>query len=299
MILSRREALLSGVAIKGRFGSDDPHVPLVPFGPHLVSRLMVGGNPISGNSHVSNSMSLEMRDYFTAQNVLKLLRDCEQAGINTWQSRGDSHIIRLLNDHRLEGGHLRWIAQTASEMADIPRNIRTLAGAGAIGIYHHGSQTDRFWAAGKIEQAREMLKVMRDTGVRVGLGTHIPEVIDYVESRAWDFDFYMTCVYNLTRPPEERRKLAGEPVDEELFWEPDRERMLTRVRQTSKQCLIFKVYGACRRCNSTSEMRSALDQVAAFAKPTDCVVIGMFPKRSEQVRENCRLFAEVFSKAAS
>lgn len=271
-------------------GSHEVTLPLVAFGPHRISRLIVGGNPVSGNSHVSAELSREMRDYFTAANVLKLLRECEQAGINTWQSRGDRHILRLLNEHRLEGGRLQWIAQTASELADIPAHIRQLAAEGAIGIYHHGTQTDRFWAAGKIEQAREMLKVIRDTGVRVGLGTHVPEVIDYAESKGWDLDFYMTSVYNLSRPHD--------PTLGDAFDDADREKMLERVRRTSKQCLIFKVYGASRHCGSPEQMLAALRLVAAYAKPADCVVIGMFPKYREQVRENCRLFCEAFQPAS-
>ena len=240
-----------------------------------------------------------MLDYFTAANVKKLLRECEQAGINTWQSRGDRHIMRLLHEHRLEGGRIQWIAQTASEFADIARNIREIASLKPVGIYHHGSQTDKFWAAGKIEQAREMLKVMRQTGVQVGLGTHIPEVIDYVESKDWDLDFYMTCVYNLSRSKEEAERLAGRPIADEFFWDPDREKMLERVRRTSKPCLIFKVYGASRKCGSPEQMLEALRLVFRYAKPSDCVVIGMFPKYSEQVRENCRLAGEALAPSRS
>ena len=293
MPVSRREAMLAPIAV----GAAPLGVPKVSFGDHRISRLIVGGNPISGNSHLSSKVSSEMVDYFTAANVMKLLDDCQAAGITTWQSRGDKHVRRLLHEHRLAGGRVHWIAQTASEFADIPRNIRQIAAAGAIGIYHHGSQTDRFWKAGKIDQAREMLKVMRDAGVRVGLGTHIPEVVDYVESKDWDVDFYMTCLYNLSRRAEETRRLAGDSHTGELFWNPDREEMLKRVRQTARQCLIFKVYGAGRECASRGRMGNALRQVAASAKPSDCIVIGMFPKHSEQVRENCRLFTTAFVKA--
>jgi len=203
--------------------------------------------------------------------------------------------MRLLHEHRLEGGRIQWIAQTASEFADIARNIREIASLKPVGIYHHGSQTDKFWAAGKIEQAREMLKVMRQAGVQVGLGTHIPEVIDYVESKDWDLDFYMTCVYNLSRSKEEAARLAGRPIPDEFFWDPDREKMLERVRRTSKPCLIFKVYGASRKCGSPEQMLEALRLVFRYAKPSDCVVIGMFPKYSEQVRENCRLAGEALA----
>ncbi|HZT33779.1 MAG TPA: hypothetical protein VFA33_28070 [Bryobacteraceae bacterium] len=276
MQLTRRGILMAPLAAPAVTTED---MPLVPFGRYSVSRLIVGGNPVSGNSHVSAALSAEMRDYFTAANVKKLLRDCEKAGINTWQSRGDRHILRLLNEYRLEGGAIQWIGQTASELADIPRNIREMAAAGAIGIYHHGSKTDALWADGRIGQVREMLKVMRQTGVQVGLGTHIPEVVDHVESEGWDLDFYMTAVYNLARPPE-------------LFRDEDREKMLARVRRTSKPCLIFKVYAASRQCDSPARMRAALGLVFRYAKPTDCVVIGMFPKHREQVRENCWLVRE-------
>ncbi len=297
---SRREALLGAAAVSAVRAVAAPNeFPTVKLGPHTVSRLIVGGNPVSGNSHTSDGLGREMRDYFTAENVKKMLRNCEQAGINTWQSRGDKHIQRLLTEYRGEGGRIQWIAQTASELADIPRHIRELASMKAVGIYHHGSQTDKFWAAGKIEQAREMCKVMRDVGVQVGLGTHIPEVIDYVESKAWDVDFYMTCLYNISRTKEEQEKLAGRKVDDQLFWHPDREKMLARVRQTTKPCLIFKVYGASRNCGSQAQMLDALRLAAKYAKPQDAIVIGMFPKHSEQVNQNCRLVMQALGETAA
>lgn len=298
MTITRRRALLAAAAVPAA-ASGRPGLPEAEFGSYRVSRLMVGGNPVSGNSHISPAVSREMLDWFTADNAKKLLRRCEQAGINVWQSRGDRHIMRLLREYRNEGGRIHWIAQTASELADIRRNIREIAAAGAIGIYHHGSRTDAWWAAGKIEQAREMLKVMRDAGVRVGLGTHIPEVVDYVESKGWDLDFYMTCLYNLSRPKEEAARLRGGAVDGELFWDPDRERMLERVRRTSRQCLIFKAYAAGRKCGSEEQMRSALRLVFESAKPSDCVILGMFPKHSEQVEQNCRLVREALAAVSS
>lgn len=284
--MTRREALLAAAAAAI---PAEPPMPRVRIGKHEFSRLMVGGNPISGNSHQSAEASREMRDYFTAENVKRLLRACEQAGINTWQSRGDRHIMRLLNEYRLEGGKIQWVAQTASELADIPRNIRECAAMGAAGVYHHGTATDRFWKEGKMEEVRSRLKVIRDTGALAGLATHIPAVIDYVESNGWDLDFYMTCLYNLSRTKEEASRLAGRPVEEEFFWEPDREEMLKRVRATRRPCFIFKVYGAGRRCATAADMRAAVRQVFEYAKPQDCVIIGMYPKLKEQVRENCAL----------
>ena len=297
MKLNRRN-LVFGAASSGWVSTTMSQLPQVTIGKHSFSRLIVGGNPISGNSHQSEEASREMENYFTAENTKRLLRNCEAAGINTWLARGDKHIVRLLNEYRLEGGRIQWIAQTASELASIPGNIRNIAAAGAVGIYHHGTQTDRYWKQGKIDETREMLKVMRQAGVLVGLATHIPEVIDYAESKGWDLDYYMTCLYNLSRSDEEASRLAGRAVKDEFFWDPDREQMLRRVKQTSKPCLIFKVYGSGRKCASPGDMLAALRLTFQYAKPSDTVVIGMFPKRSEQVLENCDLLKQAIAASA-
>jgi hypothetical protein len=164
-----------------------------------------------------------------------------------------------------------------------------------VGIYHHGSSTDALWQSGRKEDLGEALKAIRQTGARVGLGTHIPEVIDYVESKGWDVDFYMTCLYNLSRTAAEKAQVAGRAVEGELFWDADRERMLERVKQTKKQCLIFKVYAATRQCATRETRLAALKLAFRYAKPADAVVIGMFPKYQEQVEENCRLVMEAAS----
>jgi hypothetical protein len=279
IVLSRRRALIAGLAAAGPGLAETEKLPTIKLGPHRVSRLIVGGNPISGNSHIDAKTSRDMTDYFTAANVQALLSRCAGAGINTWQSRGDRHIVRLLHEYRLAGGNMQWIAQTASELANIPAHIRSIAAtAKPIAIYNHGSHTDAQFKLGKMNVVREHCKVMRDCGVLAGVGTHMPDVIDSIESEGWDVDFYMTSLFNLSRSPEETRRLAGSDVSGEYFRDEDREEMLRRVRQTRKPCLIFKVYGAGRHCQSPDRMRDALRLVFRYAKPADAVVIGMFPK---------------------
>jgi hypothetical protein len=98
--IGRRELLLGAVPAAATVATlKAKPIPQVSFGPQQVSRLIVGGNPISGGSHLSSEMNREMVDYFTAENVKRLLRNCESAGINTWQSLGDRHIMRLLHEH--------------------------------------------------------------------------------------------------------------------------------------------------------------------------------------------------------
>ncbi len=55
------------------------HLPLVPFGSSgmEITRLTSGGNPMVGNSHFSDSMNEDMRDYFSITlNVEHTLESC-------------------------------------------------------------------------------------------------------------------------------------------------------------------------------------------------------------------------------
>ena len=255
-----------------------------------VTRLISGGNPLCGNSHFSPEMSVDMRDYYTAEQVVAYLHDVEKGGINTLQARGDFHrILYWVELFKRGGGKLHFIAQTASEMHDVFSNIRVIAATGAVGIYHHGSKTDNLWLDGRIDEVEDYLKCMRDSGVQVGLASHIPEVIDYVEERGWDLDFYMTCFYNLNRKKRESALVADTAFNQgtsENFDPEDPPRMCRVIQQTEKMCLAFKIVAAGRLCKAQEAVRKAFEFTFANIKPKDAVVVGMFPKYEDQIALN-------------
>ena len=251
-----------------------------------VTRLISGGNPLCGNSHFSDEMDNEMEAYYTAEHVVAYFHQLEAAGVNTLQARGDYHrILHWLELFRRQGGELHWIAQTASEMSDVFQNIRILSAAGAVAIYHHGTQTDKFWMEGRIDRVQDYLKCMRDAGVQVGLGTHIPEVIEYAEDKEWDIDFYMASFYNLSRKPRESALVAPGPRSDE-FLDGDPQRMCEAITQTDKTCLAFKILAASRRCASQSDVAAAFTFAFSHIKPKDAVVVGMYQKDSDQITLN-------------
>lgn len=269
-----------------------PHLPTVRFGGVDVTRLIIGGNPFSGYSHYSPELDNEMMDYFTTERIKATLFEAERCGLTAMQSRGDRHILRMLREYRNEGGRLHWIAQIASEMADLKANIRQIAAAGAIATYHHGSRSDNLWHAGRIDEARELLKVMRDCGLAVGMGSHIPEVIEYVEEKGWDVDFYLCSVYNLNKQHRESQLVSGRR-SEEIFDDADRERMFRVIQSVSKPCLVIKIMGAGRNCATPEQTRATFAYTFARIKPSDMVVVGMFPKHRNQIEENARYVQEV------
>ena len=257
---------------------------LVPIGPTSVSRLIVGHNPPSGNSHVDDDLNAAMREYFNVENTVAMYRHAESLGLGTFLIRADYRMFEFVEQYRRAGGQMNFIAQTASEMHDVFTNIRVAAAAGAAAIYHHGTQTDKFWREGRIDDAEDYLKCMRDSGVAVGLASHQPEVIEYVEEHGWDVDFYMCCFYNLSRVPRESAVVTGRTAyDEEIYLEEDRDAMCRVIRAISKPVLAFKILAARRHCATQETVAEAYRYAYAHIKPADATIVGFFPRDRDEI----------------
>lgn len=272
-------------------------LPTTPLGAKQVTRLIIGGNPFRGNSHCSETMSREMEAYFTVERIKQTLFECERHGINTVQARGDAMILACIREYWAEGGTMHFIAQTASELRDLHGHVRHLARFGALGIYIHGTWTDRHYLEGGMGEVVGLAKAIRDTGVAVGLCTHIPEVIEMAEEKGWDIDFYMACIYNINREKRHSAIVTAEPGNEDhLFDHDDRYKMFETIRRTPKTCLAFKVLGAGRLCATPAQVRAALDTAYEGIKPRDACVVGMFPKHRGQVAENAAFAREILGQ---
>lgn len=243
-----------------------------------VSRLVPGGNPISGFSHAGPERSQAMLDYFTTENVKKLLRRCEECGLNTAFLRVDAHVIRVLREYRAEGGRIQWFAQTAPE-EDPYKNIDKAKRFGAAAIYLHGGDVDGMFERGEQEEARRQLEYIKATGLAAGCASHAPENILEMEARGWKPDFYMVCLYNI---PGYKGKLGVE--QDEKFRPEDRGPALAAIARVPRPCFAYKILAAGR-----SAPREAFREVLSRIKPTDGIVVGMFPpdgKTGDIVMEN-------------
>jgi hypothetical protein len=301
---SRRFFLQSatGLALASRVSEAAPPkdlaLPKVRLGNHEITRLIVGSNPFNGYSYALPSLDRHMVEWSTDEHVGEVLRNCEQNGINTWQFSYNPRGMSALNRYQREGGKLQWILLGGGEMKDNLSLIPGAAKLGPIGIVHHGGVTDQRFRAGEMGKVHDFLKKVQDSGVMAGLSMHNPAVMEYVEERGWAIDFYMTCFYQLTRPKTEIRKMLGEMPLGTVFLEGDAARMCRFVRQTRKTCLAFKILAAGR----LAARRQDLEQAFRFAfdniKPQDCVIVGMYPRFKDEVRENADLVRSISSKVS-
>ena len=126
-----------------------------------VTRLIIGGNPFSAFSHFSAELDDEMLRYYTMPRLQDALAESWRCGLNTVQTRGDRHMMRMILEHRENGGAIQWLAQTASEFADLGANIREIRRYGPFAVYHHGSHTDNRWHLGRIDEVRDIVSPPR------------------------------------------------------------------------------------------------------------------------------------------
>jgi len=262
--------------------AEKPKLPQIQLGPHSISRLICGSNCFNGGSHLSTFVNMEMRSYYTPEQILKTLRRCEQVGINCWQAGvGNVEMYKQFVD---EGLKMHYIAIHAGDSAGIDK----LKQGGCIAIAHHGEVTDRLFKTGKLDDAQDYLKRVRDAGMLVGVSTHMPDVVDAIESKGWDLDYYMTCVYERHRTKEELKELLGYvPIPQrEVYLEEDPPRMHAVMRQTQRPCLAFKIVAAGRLSDRRQWVEGAFRQTYESIKPTDGVIVGIYDRYSDQPAEN-------------
>ncbi len=256
-----------------------------------ISRLIVGCNPFYGFSHFNRTLGTVMREYFTPERVCEVLHRCSRFGINAYNYVGLDRAPRALERFRSEGGAMHLIVQGIGG----PETILPLR---PLAVYHHGERTDRAFDEGRMDTVRDWCRRCRDAGLVVGVGSHRPEILGYVEEKGWDVDFYAGCVYNRTRSLAELTKLLNGEAPEmpgEVYLRSDPPRMYAFMRSTRKPCFAFKIMAAGRIESEGAEQ--AFRQAFASIKPTDGVFIGLFPRASDEVRENAERVHRILTTA--
>jgi hypothetical protein len=260
-------------------------LPSIQLGPHRISRLVCGWNPIEGYSHSTKDMANAMREWFTVDRTVALLEDCMRNGINAWQYDHKPHAVQTLRKLWERGIEPKVFCLHAEREHDapIPTVIRDTK---PIAIVHHGGVTDGKFRQGKAQEVRDFVKKVKDQGLLAAVSSHKPDNIKRMVDEGWENDFFMCAFYCLTRPREEMQaKLGMVPVGEPMF-ESDRTEMTAMIRQVAKPCMGFKILAAGRYCWNQKEVAEQFQYAFANIKPIDGLIVGMFPRYFDQVRDN-------------
>lgn len=83
------------------------------------------------------------------------------------------------------------------------------------------------------------------------------------------------------------------PVGSYSFFRDDPKLMTQVIRQVKQPCLGFKILGAGRHCTSQDKVRAAFQFAFENIKPTDGVIVGMFPWYFDEIGANSQYAREL------
>jgi hypothetical protein len=266
-------------------------LPTVPLGNVRISRLIVGSNQIQGFSHATPQLDAIMSQYFTVERTTEFLLNCERLGINTFQGSYSPKVRDALQAARDRGSKMHYICLASNRQDDVFKEILAMK---PLAIVHHGGVTDSLFYSGKHEAVRDYVKRIKDLGLLAGVSTHNPEHLARVDDYGWEADLYMACLYNVTRRRDHLDKMLGDHPVDELFLTNDPKLMTARIRKVGKTCLAFKILAAGRVCQSRESVEKAFSFAYSNIKPTDSVIVGMFPVLADELQQNVE-FARRFA----
>jgi hypothetical protein len=135
----------------------------------------------------------------------------------------------------------------------------------------------------------DYVKEAHDRGVPAGVSAHNPDCIKRIADEGWKVDLFMTCFYFLTRKKTAPSKTLylGYP-----FHAADPQAMTAVIRQVKQPCLGFKILAAGRKCANQQTVRGAFRFAFQHIKPTDGVIVGMYPRFFDEIRANAQYARE-------
>ena len=268
------QALLAQLVDRSQYGKAKEPVKGLQrgkLGKYEISRLIIGGNLISGSAHSGELLyqSALMTHYFNTEKILETWALAEQNGINTTLMRADSHIMEHYRKFTRErGGKLQWIAQSAPEQGDPVENAKRACENGAIGIYLHGGVSDDLVKKGKVEEIGKAVEGMRKAGLVAGIGAHLLATVRACAEAKLDPDFFMVTVNRVN------------------YYCSHAEDVGEYMKSIKKPWIGFKVLGAGRE-TPPSGFRHA------FERGADFIAVGMF---DWQVRDDAAHVQEMLAQ---
>ena len=281
----------------------------VDFLGHKVSKLIIGDNPYNGHSYTTEFIpGAEMRNYYTEDRILEEMHKMEELGINTMLPLADPYMIRILEHYRSNGGKMNFIFQTYGPMMTTLEtagiSMRQMMAVDPIAIYVSGTYCDFRYETGKMDEVFATIDKLKESGLPIGMGTHLPELIEASEREGWDHDFYMACMYNMrrNRTGEESGFITGKSKAGVAPFPEDRPLMLNALKDVKKPIIAFKIFAGGQMLIQHEEekrrelIKDTYNTIFTSLKPNDLAVAGIFGKYHDQLTENVSVLNEWYEE---
>ena len=275
-------------------GEDNPAhatLPMGTIGKLKISRVICGGNLISGYAHSRDLIYLSefLKQYFTDEKIMETWARCEQCGINTMICYPeDKHAIAVYRKYRERGGKIQYLAQIAPKKNDLKTPVQHAIDAGAVGAFLVGNQGDEWTRDGSVGLIGELISVIKDHKLLAGVAGHDLRMPMSVEKAGIEPDFYMktlhsTGYWSKRRPDQMKEVIDNYGIDN--YWCMDPDQTIAYMRSVQRPWIAYKVLAA-GAIHPRDGFRHAFENGADFA------AVGMF---DFQVSQDVQIACEVLS----
>jgi len=279
---ARKRATVPKVSNKG--------MPMGKIGNLKVSRLISGGNLISGWAHARDLIYVHhlTKHYNTDEKVMDTLELFEERGVNTIIADPSERPYRIFPKYWNErGGKIQWIAEGHPEVKDLKTDIKKSLDYGASAVYIQGVIGDRWLRNGHIDLLADCVEFIKSKGVPGGIGAHLLDVIIASEQRGYDADFYVKTLHHnkywSARKPDQNLDVIKNPADN--YWSITPEKTIEFMKKVDKPWVAFKVLAA-------GAIHPESGFKYAFENGADFICVGMF---DFQVREDVIIAKDILS----
>ena len=255
-------------------------LPTGKIGKLTVSRLISGGNLISGWAHSRDLQYVPslMRAYNTPEKVLDTLQALEERGVNTIIADPAKNVMGVFARYWKErGGKMQWIAEGHPGLDDWKTNIKASVDFGASAVYVQGVIGDKWLKAGRVELLGSCVEFIKSLGVPGGIGAHKLEVIMESEKQKFGAEFYVKTLhpakYWSARRPDQNLDVVENPSDN--YWDMYPDKTIAFMQEVQKPWIAFKTLAA-------GAIRPEHGFRYAFENGADFICVGMFDFQVEQ-----------------
>jgi hypothetical protein len=258
-------------------------LPMAQIGDLKISRMISGGNLISGYAHARDLVYVSrlMREYNTVERVLDTLELCERNGINTLLSDPFERPRTILNRYWKErGGKIQWIVDSRPDPKDVKPKIKMAIDAGASAIYVNGGWAERLVRQGQVDAIAKMVDFIKENGLPAGVGGHLLDVPVACEKEGVDADFYVKTLHS--------RKYWSSTAEREHdnIWCRKPDETIAFMKSVTKPWIAYKTLAA-GAVNPTVGFKYALQGGA------DILCVGMF---DFQVAQDVKIVKGLFKR---
>jgi uncharacterized membrane protein YphA (DoxX/SURF4 family) len=183
-------------------------VPLAKIKDTTFSRLILGGNLLSGWAHSRDLIYVSqlVKAYHQKEKIFATLLLAEKCGINTLLT--NPILCSLIDEYWKRGiGKIQFISDCAGlnyndkGASPMPFNeyldkVKRAIDTGAVACYIQGETADYYMGNGKPEAISKVLDFIRQNGLLTGIGAHRTETIKACVETGFKPDFWMKTLHH-------------------------------------------------------------------------------------------------------